>query len=1012
MRMNLRPTVLSYALTASLLLLGGSAFAADTDERFDPKLLEFVRGFKGRGTTGDFTIPPRSPEETIKSFKMGEGLVAELVANEPVIRQPLNMHFDERGRLWVVQYIQYPYFAGLKVVKYDEHLRAVFDKVPPPPPNHTPGADKITILEDKDGDGVFESHKDFVTGLNIATSVCVGRGGVWVLNPPYLLFYPDMNRDDIPDGPPVVHLSGFGLQDTHSVATSLHWGPDGWLYGANGSTTTGEVKGVKWLGQCIWRYNTTGGDFEIFAEGGGNTMSLTFDSQGRTLSGSNYGATRGMHYSQGGAGIKNWGKHGPLINPYSFGWFEHMAHKGYQPRFAQSMLVYEGGAIPQLEGTLIASMSLTHRVQASRIEADTSTFKTVDIEPPVIDADDKWFRPVDTRVGPDGAIYLADWYDTRLTHVDPRDTWDRDRGRIYRVKVPGAKPAKPFDLAKLSNDELLKNLSHPNKWYRETAQRIFADRHDTRFAPTLKKLVERETGQLALEAFWAVNHCGGFDDAFAAKTLNHANPFVRYWTIRLLGDRKDLSKSLDKQLVALTQAEKDAEVRSQIASSARRVPAAEAFPVIHELLLHNEDVDDKHIPLLIWWAIENKAVSGRRFLLDLLKESPLWHVPMMQTHIISRIGQRYTAERTQENLKTAATLLAMAPADEDVDLLVKGMEAGLQGDVVKDVPAELRKQVDAVWKRRPHTPVLMSFAARLGHSEATDAAVARLKEPKLTATDRRQLLDLLSQRHVDSAMPVMLESLRKEKADSTRIDLLNALQRFDGSEVAATVLELYPGMSVKVRAAAQGILFSRAAWALALLEAVDKGSIKPQQISTASLLTVQNYKDKRADKLVKKHWGALTKSSEEKDRRIAEVRRLLAGGKGDAKAGQDLFTATCAVCHTLNGKGAKIGPELTGYERGNLDFMLPAIIDPSLGIREEYTAYNLNTKDGQSLTGFMVDQNQQSVTMLDLAGTRTSFAREQIESLQASHTSLMPEGLLDAMDPKQVRDLFAYLMAK
>lgn len=985
---------------------------AEADQPFDPKLLEFVRGFQGKGTTGDFTIPPRSPEETVKAFKLHEGLVAELVAAEPVIRQPLNLHFDERGRLWVVQYIQYPFFAGLKVVKYDQYLRAVFDKVPPAPPNHTPGADKITILEDKDGDGVFESHKDFVTGLNIATSVCVGRGGVWVLNPPYLLFYPDANRDDVPDGDPVVHLSGFGLQDTHSVATSLHWGPDGWLYGANGSTTTGEVKGVKWLGQCIWRYQPRTGVFEVFAEGGGNTMSLTFDSRGRTLSGSNYGSTRGMHYPQGGAAIKNWGKHGELINPFSFGFFQHMAHQGYQPRFAQSMLIYEGGAIPWLEGHLIASMSLTQRVLASRIEPDTSTFRTTDLEPPLIESADQWFRPVDTRVGPDGAIYLADWYDTRLTHVDPRDNWDRERGRIYRLKVAEAKPVKPFDLGKLTTEELVPYLSHANKWFREVAHRLIADRRDRSAAPMFQALVERESGQLALEALWAVNHCDGLDDTFAMKALVHANPFVRYWTVRLLGDRKDVSRELQQYLVELARAEPNVEVRAQLASSARRLPAAGAFPVIQELLRRHEDAQDKHIPLLLWWAIEDKAISGRSQLLDLLKDRAVWTTPLMAEHLTGRLGRRYTAERTDENLRTAATLLELAPTPEDVDRLVKGMEIGLQGDVVKSVPAELQRKISDVWNQRPHTPVVMSFAARLGHTGATEAAVARLADAKTTAGDRRQLLDLVSQRRTDSAVPVLLELLRKEKADSGRTDLLNALQRFDNPQIAQTMLELYAGFSVKLRATAQGILFSRPDWARLLLEAVDAGTIKPQQINVASLLTVQGYNDPRANALVKKHWGNLQQSTEAKEQRIAAVRQLLSQGKGEVKSGQELFAVLCAVCHTFNGKGAKIGPDLTGYERDNLDFMLPAIIDPSLGIREEYTGFNLTTKDGQSLTGFVVEQNPQTVTLLDLAGNRVSLAREQIESLHASHTSLMPEGLLDALNEQQVRDLFAYLTAR
>jgi glucose/arabinose dehydrogenase len=211
----------------------GSGPTQQEEKHFTPEIEKFVETFKpaGEGIEGAGDRQAPSPEESLRLFTASNGLQMEVVASEPIIRQPLNLHFDERGRLWVVQYIQYPFPAGLKVVKYDKYLRAVFDKVPLPPPNHVQGADKITILEDSDGDGQFESHKDFVTGLNIATSVAVGRGGVFVLNPPYLLFYPDRNKDDVPDGDPEVCLSGFGLEDTHAVANNLHWGPDGWLYG-------------------------------------------------------------------------------------------------------------------------------------------------------------------------------------------------------------------------------------------------------------------------------------------------------------------------------------------------------------------------------------------------------------------------------------------------------------------------------------------------------------------------------------------------------------------------------------------------------------------------------------------------------------------------------------------------------------------------------------------------------------------------------------------------------------
>ncbi|MEQ1862748.1 MAG: c-type cytochrome [Chthoniobacteraceae bacterium] len=1003
----------------ALFVAASAAFA----QTIDPSLDAFVQTFKGRGALNDGS-KPLTPQETIQHFKIAPGLKMEVVAHEPVISQPLNMHFDERGRIWVVQYLQYPYPAGLKIVKFDQYLRAVFDKVPPPPPNHFKGKDKVTILEDKDGDGVFESHRDFLSDLNIARSVVTGRSGVWVLNPPYLLFYPDKNRDDIPDGEPRVALSGFGLEDTHSGANSLAWGPDGWLYGAHGSTCTADIKGVKFLGQAIWRYHPATDDFEVFAEGGGNTFSMEFDAKGRAFSGTNHGNTRGMFYPQGSAGVKNWGKHGPLMNPYSFGFFEHMEHKGYEPRFTQTMVIYEGGAIPQLEGFLISPMSLMNRVMAAKMSRDTSTYRTDDIDP-LVTTDDRWFRPVDTKVGPDGAIYMADWYDSRLTHVDPRDTWDKERGRIYRLGAEGAKPPKPIDLAKLSNDELIETLRNPNKFFRQTAIRIFHDRRDAKATPKLLKLVRENTGQFALECFWALNASGGFNDAVALETLEHQDEFIRYWTVRLLGDRyptarfssstvkpKPLPAAIEKKLIELARKEAEAQVRVQLASSAKRLPGENALPILREAFYRAEDAADKHLPLLEWWALESKAVSDRAQIMELLKDSALWRAPIFSKFIVSRLGQRYTAERTDENLATAAQLLAMAPAPEFVDELVRGMEAGLQGDRVASVPATLTKQVAAVWDSRPHSPALVSFALRLNHAPAAPAAVELLADPKTPAAARKSLLELLSERRIDAAAPIITAQLKATKADAERLDLLNALSRFNTPEIGQTILDLFPKFSTKVRAAAITALSSRADWARSLLDLVDRGEVKKEQVSVSNLLAMQKLGDAQADKLIKKHWGSLRASTEEKEELIKNLRLVVTRPGGDAAKGREVFKVSCAVCHALKGDGGKIGPDLTGYERDNLDFMLPAIVDPNLGIREEFTLFNLATKDGQVLAGFVAEDTPQFVTLLDAVGNKTKIARQDIKSLVASPMSLMPEGLLNALTPEQTRDLFAYLMAK
>jgi putative heme-binding domain-containing protein len=289
--------------------------------------------------------------------------------------------------------------------------------------------------------------------------------------------------------------------------------------------------------------------------------------------------------------------------------------------------------------------------------------------------------------------------------------------------------------------------------------------------------------------------------------------------------------------------------------------------------------------------------------------------------------------------------------------------------------------------------------------------VQALADPKTTAAERKSLLELLAERHIDAAVPVITALLKREKSDSAKLDLLNALSRFNTPEIGQTILDLFASFTTKVRAAGITALSSRADWARSLLELVDRGELKKEQVSVGNLLAMQKLGDPQIDKLVKKNWGNLRASTQEKEELIKNLRVTIAK-PGDAAKGHELFKTICAVCHTLNGEGAKIGPELTGYERDNLDFMLPAIVDPSLGIREEYTLYNLTTKEGQVLVGFVADTTPQFVTMLDAGGNKTKIAREDIKSLIASPISLMPEGLLNSLTPEQTRDLFTYLMAK
>ncbi len=998
-------------LAAGFVLAQAQQQPPDTSVAGNDQVAEIIKTYEGRGILADDT-PPTPAGEAVQQFRMREGFAIELMAAEPAVTQPLFMTWDSRGRLWVVQYRQYQFPAGLKILRYDQHLRAVFDKVPEPPPHGTPGADKITVFEDTDGDGRFDTHKDVITGLNIATSVQIGRGGIWVLNPPYLLFYPDANRDDVPDGDPEVHLSGFGLEDTHSVANSLLWGQDGWLYGANGSTTTAKIssavtKNVEFQGQCIWRYHPDTKVFEIYAEGGGNTFSVEIDAKGRVFSGTNNGNTRGMYYPQGSYGKKNWGKHGPLTNPYSLGYFEHMRHEGDNRRFAQAFSIYEGGLYPdRYDGAIVGPNSLHNVVWLSQRLRDTSTYRTVD-EANLVETDDRWFRPVHSGVGPDGCIYVADWYDTRLSHVRPVDDWHKTSGRVYRIRPEGSEPVSALgDLAAKASQELVDLFGHPNRWVRQRAVLELGWRGDTSVVDGLVTKIDARKPD-SLEALWALNMVGGLTPERSVKWLRHEDEHVRRWIVRLAGDR---GESLEG-LAELARTEPDVQVRSQLASSAKRMPASDAVPVIAQLLRRSEDLEDLHLPLLLWWAVEGHAESGRAELLAMLGNPEVWKLPLLREHIAGRLMQRYAMAGGTANLETAAELIALAPDEEVKDTLMVGLNRAFQGMTVPTLPDSLATALEQYQESRGNTSLVL--ALRQGKAEAMDQALKTIHSRETDLVERIEVVKVLGEIGEPKVVSHLLKRATNTSEPALQRVALQALTRYDDPKIGETIAKGWEGRfpnEHEIRPTAARTLASRPVWARQMLEQVDAWRIRPAEIPVDAIQQLRQYEDAAIQALVDKHFGQPSAvSSPAKLEEIARLETLLAGSEGNPDMGRDHYALRCAVCHKLFDEGGVVGPDLTGYDRGSLDFWLPGIIDPSLEIREGYQSYLAKMKDGRVLTGMIAAQTAQGVTLRDAANQTTLLPAADIAELQALPVSLMPEGLLAGMTDEQVRDLFAYL---
>lgn len=979
-------------------------------------------------------VGPLSPEASAKSFHTFDDLLFEQVLSEPTVAQPVFLTFDERGRMWVVEYRQYPNPAGLKMVSRDNFWRAVYDKTPPPPPHHFRGADRVTIHESTHGDGRFDKHSTFVDGLNIATSVAPGRGGAFVLNPPYLLFYPDHNHDDVPDGDPQVLLSGFGLEDTHSVANSLRWGPDGWLYGCQGSTVTGNIlvygpdgkvleepaageigrsgggrrpmKPVYSQGQNIWRYHPEQRRYEVFSEGGGNAFGLEIDSAGRIFSGHNGGNTRGFHYQQGAYLQKGFEKHGPLSNPYAFGYFPAMPHNDAD-RFTHNFVLYDSGALgAQCQGRLLGVEPLQGRIVMSEVTREGSSFRTRDLGYPVT-SDDRWFRPVDIKLGPDGAVYVCDWYDAQVNHYRNHEGQiDASNGRVYRLRSRSLALEPVPDLSKAGSRELVGFLSNTNREIRQTAQRLLADRKDAAAGPALRRLFETATDpQLALEALWAVHQAEGFDEGLVGAGLRHPNPLVRAWTVRMIGDGPGVAPATIRQLAYLAAAEPDIEVRAQLASTAKRLPPPGNLAIVKPLLMRDSDAVDARQPLLLWWAIEACCGADPEAVIGLFADKELWHAPLVRSEILARLMRRFASTGRREDLLVCARLFALASDSEAAAQLTRGFEEASRGRPLVGLPEELLLSME---KAGGESTLI---GVRRGRPEAVAKALAVVADPKAPAPQRRQLIAAFGESRQDAAPPVLLSVAQQAQEGELRKAALGALGLYTDPGIAESVLKQFSSYPADVAEAALQLLTSRTAFTLALLRGVDDGRVAKERIGAEAIHRIKAAASSGEARAIAERLWPVTRrpSTAEMEGEITRLSQVVNAGPGSPYGGKKLFMERCGVCHRLFGQGAEVGPDLTVYKREDLGGLLLNIVNPSAEIREGYEAFNVETRDGRSLTGFIADKDPEVIVLRTPDGRSIPLPRSEIERLEPAGMSLMPEGLLSGIGDQRVRDLFAYL---
>jgi putative heme-binding domain-containing protein len=769
---------------------------------------------------------------------------------------------------------------------------------------------------------------------------------------------------------------------------------------------------VESVGQCIWRFHPPTGRYEIFAEGGGNAFGVEFDSAGRLLSGHNGGDTRGFHYVQGGFSRKGFEKHGELSNPHAYGFFEPIAHHS-APRFTHALAVVDSPALgPAYSGGLLGVAPLQGQVVHAAIRPDRSSIATQDAGVPLASGD-PWFRPVDIQLGPDGAIYVADFYEQRIDHASHyQGRIDREHGRVYRLGATADPPHPLPDLQRDDDGRLVDRLGDPVRWIRRAALEELIARGATGARDEVcRRLASAPPGSTGLlEHLCCAWRLEPPTDSEITGWLGHGDPLIRQWTIRLVGDAGVVSPTVLAGIHAVAACETDPAVRSQLAATARRLPVVDARGILLAMLATDSavDADDIHVPLLVWWASERLLAVDRSATLAAFADHPrpLWDSRLGREVLQQRVARRLAAG-VRSDRAALARLLDAAPDAAARTRLLAGIEEAFAGRPPGGLPDEL---LAAIARAGGGSRALR---LRLGDGPVVAAALGRLGDRAVPVAERLGDVAILGETRPPDAYAAFAALAAGTAEPAVRSAAVAALEGWADAATADALFSLLPAAPPEVASAALTALAGRSEWAGRLLAAVEAGTVAKDAVPAAAVDRLRLHRGLDADH-VARLFGAVDDAARASAAAAAEVERLagmLAAGSGSPVPGRDLFAKSCGACHRLFGSGGQIGPDLTSHDRSDPRALLVHVVQPSAAIREGYETTVLQTDDGRVLSGFVVEEDP-GVVVLRLPDGRTeSLPRGSIEELRRSPESIMPTGLLRDYSSQDVRDLFAYLRA-
>jgi putative membrane-bound dehydrogenase-like protein len=937
------------------------------------------------------------PEEAAAAMTALAGYTVNAWAGEPMVQQPMAFCWDDRGRLWVAENLD-----------YETRGRGFSNS----------GKSRITILEDTDRDGVADSRKIFMEGIVFPSALAVGLDGVFVGAPPNLLFVPDRDGDDRADMADIeVRLTGWGIQDRHEVINSLHWGPDGWLYGLQGFATSSKVRKPVGKGRLyaagesfpdvlegdgveinggVWRYHPTKDRFEIVAHGFSNPWGIDYDAKGQLLM-SACVIPHLWHVVPGGVYQRQGGRH---FNPYIYGDIQTIADHRHRSAHGGAR-VYQSDAFPASQrGRIFMANIHEHAVLSDVLERKGSGFLARHGDDFAMANNAQWVG-FSLEIGPDGALYVLDWHDADICGAD---VLNHQTGRIFKIaprtSLAQEWPGRYDDLRRLSDGDLVALQRSPSDWHARRARVLLQGRAargtlGARTHDDLRRVFTTDSSpDVRLRAMWSLHVTGGWTSSTLADVLGDSDEYIRAWAIQLLTEDGTPSSSVLETFARIARDDRSPVVRLYLAAALQRVDRRSRWSIAEGLLAHAEDSSDQNLPTLLWIAVE-----------PLVAENPALALTYAGKGRIPLVA-RYVARRTVDADRLEPLVAAIGSAPAMVQALLEGMRDGLEGRVDLSPPPNwpqtfhrLRRSTDT-----PIASVVREVAERFGDTEAARRNLAAVRTRTTSITERRRAVQVLSAQR----RPELVAELPQALGDTgLRVEAIRAIAAYDDPSLGKALLARFPSFTAAEKAEAVQTLASRVRYARLLTEAIASGAVAKHDVPAYVAPQLRRVVGPKFADV----WGAIDRDPDQ-DRVHARYRGILTDAAiagANLASGREVFQRTCGACHKLYGEGGTVGPDLTGSNRQNLDYLLANVLDPNADVAEGYRMVVITTRDGQTYTGNVVSETDRQLTLRVVARDPVVISKANIQAREATPTSMMPPGLFDALPDRDVINLVAYL---